>query len=182
MIDLPASPKIRYLPDKIYNETDLNPSLFYQKLAEWNPDWDEHDEKLRRAKKEHVKRLNRMSPWYPNPVILSKYIHQGALESFPMITDARLLIGRGTPSVFEQGISIHHLYGVPIISGSAIVSIVLNLPTTGPVLLRALMYQDMYLAGSFVMILSTLTIIGTLVSDILLAMMDPRIRYGGISR
>jgi peptide/nickel transport system permease protein len=69
-----------------------------------------------------------------------------------------------------------------IISGSAIVSIVLNLPTTGPVLLRALMYQDMYLAGSFVMILSTLTVIGTLISDILLAVMDPRIRYSGVSR
>jgi peptide/nickel transport system permease protein len=68
-----------------------------------------------------------------------------------------------------------------IISGSAIVSIVLNLPTTGPVLLRALMYQDMYLAGSFVMILSTLTIVGTLISDILLALFDPRIRYGGVS-
>jgi len=69
-----------------------------------------------------------------------------------------------------------------IISGSAIVSIVLNLPTTGPVLLRALMYQDMYLAGSFVMILSTLTVIGTLISDILLAVLDPRIRYEGRSR
>ncbi len=69
-----------------------------------------------------------------------------------------------------------------IISGSAIVSIVLNLPTTGPVLLRALMSQDMYLAGSFVMILSALTVIGTLISDILLAVLDPRIRYEGRSR
>jgi len=69
-----------------------------------------------------------------------------------------------------------------IISGSAITSIVLNLPTTGPILLRALMYQDMYLAGSFVMILSTLTITGTLISDILLAVVDPRIRYEGKAR
>ena len=69
-----------------------------------------------------------------------------------------------------------------IVSGSAIVSIVFNLPTTGPVLLRALLNQDMYLAGSFVMILSTLTIVGTLISDILLAALDPRIRYGGMSR
>jgi len=67
-----------------------------------------------------------------------------------------------------------------LVSGSAIVSIVLNLPTTGPVLLRALMAQDMYLAGSFVMITSTLTVIGTLLSDILLAAVDPRIRYGGV--
>ena len=68
-----------------------------------------------------------------------------------------------------------------IISGSAITSIVLNLPTTGPVLLRALLAQDMYLAGSFMLILSVLTMLGTLVSDILLAWIDPRIRYGAIS-
>ncbi len=68
-----------------------------------------------------------------------------------------------------------------IISGEAITAIVLNLPTTGPVLLRALLYQDMYLAGSFILILSTLTVIGTLISDISLAWLDPRIRYKGIS-
>ena len=63
-----------------------------------------------------------------------------------------------------------------LVSGSAIVSIVLSLPTTGPLLLRALMSQDMYLAGSFIMVLSVLTIIGTFISDILLAWLDPRIR------
>lgn len=68
-----------------------------------------------------------------------------------------------------------------IISGEAITAIVLNLPTTGPVLLRALMYQDMYLAGSFVLILSALVVVGNLVSDILLACLDPRIRYKRIS-
>ncbi len=68
-----------------------------------------------------------------------------------------------------------------IISGEAITAIVLNLPTTGPVLLRALLSQDMYLAGSFILILSSLTVVGTLVSDILLAWLDPRIRYKGIS-
>jgi len=68
-----------------------------------------------------------------------------------------------------------------IISGEAITAIVLNLPTTGPVLLRALLYQDMYLAGSFILILSSLTVIGTLISDISLAWLDPRIRYKGIS-
>ncbi|GIN71819.1 peptide ABC transporter permease [Bacillus sp. J14TS2] len=67
-----------------------------------------------------------------------------------------------------------------IISGEAIVSIVLNLPTTGPMLLEALMNQDMYLAGSFILLLSILTIIGTLISDILLAWLDPRIRFGGV--
>lgn len=64
-----------------------------------------------------------------------------------------------------------------LISGAAITSIVLNLPTTGPVLLTALKSQDMYLAGSFILILSVLTVIGTLVSDLLLAWLDPRISY-----
>lgn len=66
-----------------------------------------------------------------------------------------------------------------VISGAAIVSIVLSLPTTGPMLLNALQSQDMYLAGSFLMFLATLTVIGTLLSDLALAMLDPRIRIGG---
>lgn len=64
-----------------------------------------------------------------------------------------------------------------LIGGEILVSIVLNLPTTGPLLLGALINQDMYLAGSFMLILSALTVIGTLLSDILLAWVDPRIRY-----
>ena len=64
-----------------------------------------------------------------------------------------------------------------IISGQTITAIVLSLPTTGPLLFRALMRQDMYLAGSTVMLLSFLTIIGTFISDILLVWVDPRIRY-----
>jgi len=67
-----------------------------------------------------------------------------------------------------------------IISGETLVSIVLNIQTVGPVLLRAVMSQDMYLAGSITLILSILTVIGMLISDILLAWADPRIRYGGI--
>jgi peptide/nickel transport system permease protein len=66
-----------------------------------------------------------------------------------------------------------------IISGETLVSIVLNIQTVGPILLGAVMAQDMFLAGSIIMILSTLTVIGTLISDILLAWIDPRIRYGG---
>ena len=66
-----------------------------------------------------------------------------------------------------------------IVSGSVITAVVLGLPTTGPLLLRALQNQDMYLAGSMVMILSFLTVIGTLLSDILLLWLDPRIRYEG---
>lgn len=64
-----------------------------------------------------------------------------------------------------------------LVSGAAIVSIVLSLPTTGPLLLRALNSQDMYLAGSFIMMLSVLTVVGTFISDLLLAWLDPRIRY-----
>ncbi len=64
-----------------------------------------------------------------------------------------------------------------LISGEAIVSVVLNLPTAGPLLLRALLSQDMYLAGSIIMLLSVLVVLGTVLSDILLAWLDPRIRY-----
>lgn len=66
---------------------------------------------------------------------------------------------------------------VSLISGAAIVEIVLSLPTTGPLLLRALTAQDMYLAGSFILMLSVLNVISTLLSDIALAWLDPRIRY-----
>ena len=66
-----------------------------------------------------------------------------------------------------------------IISGSVIVSAVMSLPTTGPMLLSSLRSQDMYLAGSFLMFLAVLTVVGMLVSDILLAVLDPRIRLGG---
>ena len=66
-----------------------------------------------------------------------------------------------------------------LISGQTIISIVMNLPTVGPLLLNALKNQDMYLAGSIVFILGVLTMIGTLISDILLALTDPRIRRKG---
>jgi peptide/nickel transport system permease protein len=64
-----------------------------------------------------------------------------------------------------------------IISGEAIVAIVLNLPTLGPLLLRSLQSQDMYLAGGIILIISALTVLGTLISDVLLALTDPRIRH-----
>ena len=63
-----------------------------------------------------------------------------------------------------------------VISGAAIVSVVMSLPTTGPMLLEALRSQDMYLAGSFLMFMSFLTVIGVFVSDLALAVLDPRIR------
>jgi peptide/nickel transport system permease protein len=65
-----------------------------------------------------------------------------------------------------------------VVSGSVIVSIVLSLPTTGPMLLRALRTQDMYLAGSFLMVLAFLTVVGVFLSDVALAALDPRIRQG----
>lgn len=64
-----------------------------------------------------------------------------------------------------------------IVSGAVIVAVVLGLPTIGPLLLQALLNQDMYLAGSMVMLLSVLTVIGTLISDVLLILFDPRIKY-----
>ena len=63
-----------------------------------------------------------------------------------------------------------------LISGSIIVAIVLSLPTAGPLLLQSLMSQDMYLAGAFILLICALTVLGSLISDILLAMVDPRIR------
>ncbi len=66
-----------------------------------------------------------------------------------------------------------------LVSSAAVVSIVMNLPTTGPMLIEALRSQDMYLAGSFLMFLSLLTIIGVFISDLALALLDPRIRLEG---
>jgi peptide/nickel transport system permease protein len=63
-----------------------------------------------------------------------------------------------------------------VISGAAIVSVVMSLPTTGPMLLSALRSQDMYLAGSFLMFMAFLTVIGVFISDLALALLDPRIR------
>lgn len=64
-----------------------------------------------------------------------------------------------------------------LINGATIVGIVLSLPMHGPLLLRALRSQDMYLAGAFILLIAVLTIIGVLISDIVLAWIDPRIRY-----
>jgi peptide/nickel transport system permease protein len=64
-----------------------------------------------------------------------------------------------------------------LVSSATIVSIVLSLPMTGPLFLDALQSQDTYLAGAFVQLISALTIVGVLISDILLACLDPRIRY-----
>ena len=66
-----------------------------------------------------------------------------------------------------------------LVSGSIIVSIVMSLPTLGPLLLRALIAQDMFLSGTIVLMIGIMTVIGTFISDLLLAWVDPRIRMEG---
>ena len=78
------------------------------------------------------------------------------------------------PLISTVGFILPHL-----ISGSVIVSVVLNLHTVGPALLQALLVQDMFLAGTIILFLGLLTIVGTLLSDILLVIFDPRIRLEG---
>lgn len=65
-----------------------------------------------------------------------------------------------------------------IVSGSIIVSLVLSLPTVGPLLFKALIAQDLFLAGTILLLLAVLTVVGTLISDLILMWIDPRIRYG----
>ena len=79
---------------------------------------------------------------------------------------------------FNPLVSTIGWYLPQLFSGSLIVATVMNLPNIGPLLLRALVNQDMYLAGAILLIYCFLTIIGTLLSDILLALLDPRIRMG----
>ena len=64
-----------------------------------------------------------------------------------------------------------------LVSGSIIISLVLSLPTVGPLLLKALIAQDMFLAGTIVLLLGVMTVIGTFISDLVLMWVDPRIRH-----
>jgi peptide/nickel transport system permease protein len=66
-----------------------------------------------------------------------------------------------------------------LVSGSVLVSLVLSLPTVGPILLQSLRSQDQFLAGFILMFVALLTVVGMLISDLLLAALDPRIRMGG---
>jgi peptide/nickel transport system permease protein len=63
-----------------------------------------------------------------------------------------------------------------IVSGSIIISVVMSLPTVGPLLLKALLAQDMFLAGTIILLIGVMTVIGTFISDLLLAWIDPRIQ------
>jgi len=74
-------------------------------------------------------------------------------------------------------ISIIGFYFPALISGAVVTAVVLGYPTLGPMMLQSLLAQDMYLAGGILMILCTMTVFGMLVSDILLALLDPRVRY-----
>ena len=78
------------------------------------------------------------------------------------------------PFISTAGWSLPQLF-----SGSLIVATVMSLPTIGPLLLQSLLAQDMFMAGSIILILTALTLVGTLISDILLAWTDPRIRMSG---
>lgn len=97
------------------------------------------------------------------------------------ISERRLLLKypvRAALNPFASAIAYLFPY---LVSGSIVVSLVLGLPTVGPLLLQALVAQDMYLAGSIVLLLGILTVIGTLVSDLLLMWIEPRIRLQGRS-
>ena len=98
------------------------------------------------------------------------------------LTETRLLIKYPlrmalNPFIADIGNLLPH-----IVSGSVIVAVILDLPTTGPLLLEALKNQDTYLAGSFLLFVSVLTVVGMMLSDILLAAFDPRIRLDGGKR
>lgn len=93
------------------------------------------------------------------------------------LSETRLLLKYPVRVALNFFVSAQNNLLVTLLSGSVIVSIVLSLPTTGPLLLRSLMAQDMFLAGSFILIYSVLNVISTLLSDIALALLDPRIRY-----
>lgn len=113
-MEIPGSRRVRHLNiQKIPDVAEINPSLFYGKFAAWKP-----YEKKDSDKTDHVAQFIKQGGWC-DPKKLADYLHSGA-KTFEMITATRLLIGRGTPSVFEQGISLHPLFGLPFLPGSAV--------------------------------------------------------------
>jgi peptide/nickel transport system permease protein len=93
------------------------------------------------------------------------------------LTAPRVLLKYPVRAALNPFVSAMAFVFPQLVSGSIIVSLVLGLPTVGPLLLRALVAQDMLLAGTIVLLLGLLTVIGTLISDILLMLLDPRIRH-----
>jgi len=93
------------------------------------------------------------------------------------LSEWRLLMKYPVRIALNPFVSTAGWYLPELISGVTITAIVLSLPVAGPLLIQSLEAQDMYLAGSFILLLSVLTVVGTLLSDLLLALLDPRIRY-----
>lgn len=93
------------------------------------------------------------------------------------LSERRLLMKYPVRVALNPFVSTAGWYLPELISGVTITAIVLSLPVAGPLLIQALEAQDMYLAGSFILLLSLLTVVGTLISDLLLALLDPRIRF-----
>jgi peptide/nickel transport system permease protein len=93
------------------------------------------------------------------------------------LSETRLLLKYPVRIALNFFVSAQNNILVGLVSGGVIVAIVLSLPLAGPLLLRSLMSQDMFLAGSFILMLSVLNVISTFLSDIALAWLDPRIRY-----
>lgn len=114
--EIPGSRRIHRLDLQKIPDAEMNPSLFYGKFATWKP-----NEKKDSDKTHHVEQLVKLGGWGDQKKLedLVKYLHAGA-TTFRMQTETRLLIGRGTPSVFEQGISLHPLFGLPFLPGSAV--------------------------------------------------------------
>ncbi|WP_248925990.1 ABC transporter permease [Paenibacillus hamazuiensis] len=93
------------------------------------------------------------------------------------LSERRILLKYPTRAAINPMVSTIGWSLESILTGSTITAIVLNLPTQGPVMYKALLSQDMYLAGAWLLFMTVLIILGTLISDILLAWLDPRIRY-----
>ncbi len=96
------------------------------------------------------------------------------------LSEIRILLKYPTRVALNPFVSMVGFTFPTMVSGSIIVAVVLSLPTVGPVLLNALVAQDMFLAGTIILFIGVMTVIGVLVSDILLVLIDPRIRMGGM--
>jgi peptide/nickel transport system permease protein len=89
----------------------------------------------------------------------------------------RLILKYPVRIALNPFISVIGLYFPALISGAVVTAVVLGYPTLGPLMLQSLLAQDMHLAGGILMIMCSLTIFGMLISDILLALLDPRVRF-----
>ena len=96
------------------------------------------------------------------------------------LSEMRLLLKYPTRVALNPFVSMVGYTFPTLVSGSIIVAVVLSLPTVGPVLLNALVAQDMFLAGTIILFIGVMTVVGTLISDILLVWLDPRIRMEGM--